>query len=92
MFRSLVELKSMAGRQATAPNRQGGVAVSLTTSQRLEFRSDSHLQVTQTRKTFQTFANAAVVRRSVEKLVFLSTGNRLKRYGANVAPLSSQNQ
>ena len=29
------------GRQATAPNRKGGVAVSLTTSQRLEFRSES---------------------------------------------------
>jgi|SRR3954447_1062290 len=55
------------GNQATAPSRKGGVAVSSTTSHKLEFRSESHIQVTRTRKTFQTFANAAVVRRSVLK-------------------------
>src|ERR1700758_3562233 len=80
------------GRPATAPNRKGGVAVSFTTSQRLEFRSDSHIQVTRTRKTFQTFANAAVVRRSVLKnRNFCRLGTVWKRYGANLAPLSSQN-
>ena len=31
--------------------------MSSTTSKRLKFRSKSHIQVTRTRKTFQTFAN-----------------------------------
>jgi len=48
------------GMQATAPNRKGRVAVSLTTSRRLEFPFGVPYSSDRTRKTFQTIATRRV--------------------------------
>ncbi len=93
MFLSLVELKSMAGQTGNGSEQKGrsGCVIDHLRETRVPF--GSHIQVTRTRKTFQTFANAAVVRRSVLKnRNFCRLGTVWKRYGANLAPLSSQNQ
>src|SRR5215510_15421783 len=74
-------------RQEWLPNRKGGVAVSLTTSERLKSRSESHNQVTRIRKTFQTFAKRlSCAGVDLEKPDFLSIGDRLEpKSGPNLA-------